>query len=101
MEVAHDQKTKAYLARPEPGQLDKVRRRQWVMAEAASSKLQSASASQNCVTLSSIDEDGLGEELEINREIKPGAQLSQPSVDFDTVAATTPMTSARKWRIRL
>ena len=52
-----------------------VRRRQWVVAEVNSSKLESSSVSQNCVTLSSIDEDGLGEELEVIWEIEPGAQV--------------------------
>lgn len=101
MEVDHDQKTKGYSARPELGQLVAVRRRQWVMADAASSKLESASASQNCVTLSSVDEDSLGEELKIIREIKPGAQLLQPSFDSDAAAAATPVTTTPKWRIRL
>lgn len=75
MEVANDQKTKAYRARPEPGQLVEVRRCQWVVADVTSSKLESASDSQSCVTLF-IDEDGLGEELEVIWEIEPGAQLS-------------------------
>ena len=61
MEVSNDQKHQTYRALPEPGQLVEVRRRQWVVADVVSSKLESTSASQNCVTLSSIDEDGLGE----------------------------------------
>lgn len=75
MEFSNDQKYLAYRARPEPGQLVEVRRRQWVVADVSSSKLESSSASQNCVTLSSIDEDGLGEELEVIWEIEPGAQV--------------------------
>jgi len=75
MEISNDQKHHTYRTRPEPGQLVEVRRRQWVVADVASSKLESASASQNCVTLSSIDEDGLGEELEVIWEIEPGAQV--------------------------
>jgi len=75
MQTATDIENQAYRARPEPGQLVEVRRRQWVVAEVNSSTLESNSASQNCVTLSSIDEDGLGEELEVIWEIEPGAQV--------------------------
>ena len=75
MEISNAQKHQNYRARPEPGQLVEVRRRQWVVADVASSKLESTSASQNCVTLSSIDEDVLGEELEVIWEIEPGAQV--------------------------
>ena len=65
MATVTNQNIQTYRARPEPGQLVEVRRRQWVVAEVNSSKLESSSASQNCVSLSSIDEDGLGEELEV------------------------------------
>ena len=75
MQTATDIENQAYRARPEPGQLVEVRRRQWVVAEVNSSTLESNSASQNCVTLSSIDEDGLGEELEVIWELEPGAQV--------------------------
>ena len=75
MQTATEIEAQAYRARPEPGQLVEVRRRQWVVAEVNSSKLESNSALQNCVTLSSIDEDGLGEELEVIWEIEPGAQV--------------------------
>ena len=95
MGISNDQKVQRYRARPEPGQLVEVRRRQWVVADVASSKLESDSASQNCVTLSSIDEDGLGEELEVIWEIEPGAQVIEraglPSItgqdDSDTLEA--------------
>lgn len=69
----HDSET--YRARPAPGQLVEVRRRQWVVVDVVSSNLASGSSSQNAVTLSSIDEDGLGEELEVIWEIEPGAQV--------------------------
>ena len=75
MEISNDHNTETYRARPEPGQLVEVRRRQWVVADVVSSKLTSTSSSQNAVTLSSIDEDGLGEELEVIWEIEPGAQV--------------------------
>lgn len=75
MEASNEIANQRYSARPEPGQLVEVRRRRWVVADVASSKLEGASVPQNCVTLSSIDEDGLGEELEVVWEIEPGAQV--------------------------
>ncbi len=58
---------------PEPGQLVEVRRRQWIVAETEASKL--GDIQQHLVTLSSIDEDALGEELQVIWEIEPGAQI--------------------------
>ena len=86
MQTTTDTNTQGYRARPEPGQLVEVRRRQWVVAEVNSSKLESSSASQNCVTLSSIDEDGLGEELECWRRSKsepPRRPNFEPGVEAD------------------
>jgi len=68
-----DENSRVYSTPPEPGQLVEVRRRQWVVADVVSSQLASHHARQNLVTLSSIDEDGLGEELEVIWEIEPGA----------------------------
>ena len=70
-------KTEMHFLRgvPEPGQLVEVRRRQWVVADVNSSKLESSAVTQSCVTLSSIDEDGLGEELKVIWEIEPGAKV--------------------------
>ncbi|MES1937490.1 helicase domain-containing protein [Salinisphaera hydrothermalis C27AD] len=45
-----------------------------MVADVDAAQLETATR-QHCVTLSSIDEDGLGEELEIVWEIEPGAQL--------------------------
>ena len=58
---------------PESGQLVEVRRRQWVVAEVEASQL--GEIQQNLVTLSSIDEDALGEEIQVIWEIEPGAQI--------------------------
>ena len=63
-----------YRARPEPGQLVEVRHRQWVVANVDAAGLK-AGAPQHYITLSSVDEDGLGEELEVIWEIEPGAQI--------------------------
>ena len=75
MEISYEQQDQGYHTRPGPGQLVEVRRRQWVVAEIDSSKFTSGSNQQNAVTLSSIDEDGLGEEIEIIWEIEPGAKV--------------------------
>lgn len=83
-----------YRARPEPGQLVEVRRRQWVVADVDAAGIDTGTP-QHCLTLSSIDEDGLGEELQVVWEIEPGAQVIEraglPSVtgqdDSDTLDA--------------
>jgi len=74
MGTQNERQPQAYRARPEPGQLVEVRRRQWVVADVDAARLDTGT-SQHCVTLSSIDEDGLGEELEVVWEIEPGAQV--------------------------
>jgi superfamily II DNA or RNA helicase len=74
MGASNERQPQTYRARPEPGQLVEVRRRQWVVADVDAAGLET-SAPQHCVTLSSIDEDGLGEELEVVWEIEPGAQV--------------------------
>ena len=61
---------------PEPGQLVEVRRRQWIVADIQVSTCTNGhSAAQHFVTLSSIDEDSLGEQLEVIWEIEPGAHI--------------------------
>ncbi len=95
MAVSTDHGYPIYRARPEPGQLVEVRRRQWVVADVISSQIDTNAIPQNAVTLSSIDEDGLGEELEVIWEIEPGAQVIEraglPSItgqdDSDTLEA--------------
>lgn len=59
MNISSEENKEIYRARPEPGQLVEVRRRQWVVADVASSKLESSAAPQHAVSLSSIDEDDL------------------------------------------
>ncbi|WP_027474647.1 DISARM system SNF2-like helicase DrmD [Curvibacter gracilis] len=94
MSVKTEHGLHAYRARPEPGQLVEVRRRQWVVADIDVAGLDTGTP-QHCVTLSSIDEDGLGEELQVIWEIEPGAQVIEraglPSVagqdDSDTLDA--------------
>lgn len=75
MQIQEENKIEIYRARPEPGQLVEVRRRQWIVAEVVSSHLESTLPVQHFVTLSSIDEDGLGDEIEVIWEVEPGAQI--------------------------
>jgi len=63
---------------PEPGQLVEARRRRWVVADVASSVLSGGKidgTTQTLVSLESLDEDALGEELQIVWELEPGAQV--------------------------
>ncbi|MBO9497458.1 helicase, partial [Thalassotalea sp. G20_0] len=63
-------------APPEPGQLVEVRRRQWIVADVNASEMHiSPGTKQHMVSLNSIEEDGLGEELEVLWEIEPGAHI--------------------------
>lgn len=94
MGVQNERQPQTYRARPEPGQLVEVRRRQWVVADVDAAGLDTGTP-QHCLTLSSIDEDCLGEELQVVWEIEPGAQVIEraglPSVtgqdDSDTLDA--------------
>jgi superfamily II DNA or RNA helicase len=61
---------------PETGQLVEVRRRQWIVADVdASSPSSGMSTAQHWVTLASIDEDGLGETIEVVWELEAGAHV--------------------------
>ena len=75
---------------PELGQLVQVRSRPWVVNDVKASnlptpamKLPNASL-QHLLTLSSVEDDGLGEELQIIWEIEPGAKV------VEKVALPTP-----------
>ncbi|HEX9414785.1 MAG TPA: DISARM system SNF2-like helicase DrmD, partial [Ktedonobacterales bacterium] len=78
------------LAPPEQGSLVQVRQRPFVVVEVQASTLPldplsgDGGASQHLVTLSSVEDDALGEELQVVWEIEPGAQLAKH------VAAPTP-----------
>jgi superfamily II DNA or RNA helicase len=68
--------TVSVTSSPEPGQLVEVRRRQWVVADLQTSPSRNGHSSpQHFVTLSSIDEDSLGEQIEVVWEIEPGAHI--------------------------
>ena len=75
-----------YASAPEPGQLAEVRRRQWVVSDVQGSyDTETRKPGQSYVTLSSIDDDALGEELEVVWEIEPGAHVIEkaglPTID--------------------
>lgn len=64
------------LAVPEAGQLVDVRRRQWIVVDTnACSGLRDSTQPEHHVTLTSIDEDSLGEQIEVIWEIEPGAHI--------------------------
>jgi SNF2 family DNA or RNA helicase len=71
----------AVTAIPEHGQLVQVRSRPWVVNGVKSSKLPSpamalpVAKTQNLLMLSSVEDDGLGEELQVVWEIEPGAKI--------------------------
>lgn len=58
---------------PEPGQLVEVRRRRWVVAAVEGSM--DSGEPVHLVTLTSIDEDTLGEELRVVWQIEPSARI--------------------------
>ena len=61
---------------PEPGQLVEVRRRQWVVIDVSGGALSpSGNGDQHLVGLSSLDEDSIGEELQVIWQIEAGAQV--------------------------
>ncbi|TIE15187.1 helicase, partial [Legionella pneumophila] len=61
-------------SKPEPGQLVEVRRRQWVVSDVQGQSFE-FSGEQHLVTLSSLDEDALGEEIQVIWQIEPGAKV--------------------------
>lgn len=64
---------------PEPGQLVEVRRRQWIVSDIDASAVSPELPKRNLVKLASIDEDALGEELEVLWELEPGAHVIERS----------------------
>ncbi|MDK2599134.1 hypothetical protein QO179_05035 [Bacillus stercoris] len=62
---------------PEPGQLVEVRRRLWVVNQVQGSSLSSQryNKQQHLISLSSIDEDSLGEEIQVIWQLEAGARI--------------------------
>ena len=90
---------------PEPGQLVDVRRRRYVVNDVSQSSLPpdilgntsgGTLSIQHLVTLSSVEDDALGEELQVIWEIEPGATaiektpLPEPVGFDDTTVASIP-----------
>lgn len=70
---------------PQPGQLVEVRRRHYVVTDVRPSNLPldpldaSENGRQHLVSLSSVEDDGLGEELSVLWEVEPGARVYERS----------------------
>ena len=98
-----NQARETFSTPPEPGQLVEVRRRQWIVADIQKSQFMSHfNNKQHYVKLSSIDEDGLGEELEVVWEIEPGAHVIErkglPSITgFDESERLDAFLDAVRW----
>lgn len=61
---------------PEPGQLVEVRRRQWVVTDVSGGAFSSSNnGNQHLVGLSSLDEDSMGEEIQVVWQVEAGAQI--------------------------
>jgi SNF2 family DNA or RNA helicase len=60
---------------PEPGQLVEVRRRQWIVSDVDAAAVAPGLPKRSLVKLSSIDEDALGEEIEVLWDLEPGAHV--------------------------
>ena len=95
---------------PIPGQLVTVRQRRFVVADVAASVLQpdplaplAEQAPEHLVTLQSVEDDGLGEELQVVWEIEPGARpheraaLPDPTKGFDDPRRLDAFLDAVRW----
>jgi hypothetical protein len=66
---------------PEQGQLVSIRSRQWIVNDVRTSTLPGVplkptfSGPQHVLTLSSVEDDGRGDELQVFWEIEPGAKV--------------------------
>jgi superfamily II DNA or RNA helicase len=91
---------------PEEGQLVRVRSRQWIVSRVEESggegDGQGTGRMEHLVTVESIEEDGLGEELKVVWELEPGAEvLSEvtfPAMDgFDRAEDLQAFLDAVRW----
>ena len=88
---------------PEQGQLVQVRQRRYVVTEVAQSALpndplrHARSQTAHLISLSSVEDDGLGEELEVIWELEPGAQTIRKWPSRTRPASTTPSDSTPSW----
>src|SRR5437667_5511277 len=93
---------------PLPGQLVSVRQRRFVVSTVAASALPTPAlgksvAQQHLVTLQSVEDDGLGEELQVIWELEPGcavyerANLPDPRKGFDDPRRLDAFLDAVRW----
>ena len=93
---------------PEQGQLVQVRSRPWVVDEVKPSTLPSSAfkspiaSPQHLLTLSSVEDDGLGEELQVIWEVEPGAKIVEKAAlpeptSFDPPAMLDAFLDAVRW----
>lgn len=96
------------VALPEAGQIVEVRRRRYIVQEVRAGSLPdealplSSGAPQHLVTLSSVEDDGLGEELVVVWEIEPGTRVFEKATlprpeDFDPPARLDAFLDAVAW----
>jgi hypothetical protein len=95
---------------PEQGQLVSVRSRQWIVNDVRPSTLPAValtptfSGPQHLLTPASVEDDGLGEELQVIWEIEPGARviekvaLPEPA-GFDPPSKLDAFLEALRWAI--
>jgi superfamily II DNA or RNA helicase len=87
---------------PAPGQLVTVRNRRYVTTDVSASTLDGGR--QNVVSLLSVEDDGLGEELQVVWELEPGAEIreraSMPEcTGFDDPARLDAFLDAVRWGV--
>lgn len=95
------------MSAPEIGQIVEVRQRPWVVVDRAVSifapdAVRGIAEPQHLVTLSSIEDDGLGEELQVLWEIEPSRSVREQSglpapVGFDDPAELDCFLDAVRW----
>lgn len=94
-------------AAPEQGQLVQVRSRPWVVNVVKPSSLPTPAmelpiATQHLLTLSSVEDDGLGEEVQVVWEIEPGAKVIErvalpEATGFDSPERLDAFLDAVRW----
>ncbi len=93
---------------PEQGQLVQVRSRPWVVNAVKCSSLPTSALKspiatpQHLLTLSSVEDDGLGEDLQVVWEIEPGAKIVEKvalpdPTDFDSPEKLDAFLDAVRW----
>lgn len=99
----------AALRKPEPGELVTVRDRRWVVADVSRSALEDGALGDNghartLLSLVSVEDDGMGEELQVIWELEPGrriidrAALPKPGLDsFDDPERLDAFLDAIRW----